>query len=255
MHTMFRCLWMCNACPYSGSSWNVTVISRMPWEKGLPLCTTTTLATTLRIGSSGSSTSFPAQHNSALTSIPALYKHSILTPNCATPWDVKTISYAVSLVSAHTVSSVAPSRRDSSTHAMNAAVLTDAIRTYAFIKNLPSALMTKHSTALDYIPFLMSAQMFIMQKSRVQSSVASASSLMETGRNGALGLRAVSRVRMARRSEHAPALIRPLATVALTVLDQMLTLHCAQNSFVQYMETGRPGPVGLVAQLPVMLDW
>ncbi|KAH3754911.1 hypothetical protein DPMN_189591 [Dreissena polymorpha] len=79
----------------------------------------------------------------------ALYKHSKLTPNYATPWDVKTISYAVPSLLAHTVSSVAPSRRDSSIYAMNAAVLTDAMRTFAFIKNLPSALTTKHSTALD----------------------------------------------------------------------------------------------------------
>ncbi|XP_052235185.1 cysteine-rich venom protein ENH2-like isoform X1 [Dreissena polymorpha] len=89
MHTMFRCPWMCNVCPYSGSSWNVTVISRMPWEKGLPLCTTTTLATTLRISSSGSSTSFPAQHNSGPTAMSR--PHAMGT--CFTVWFMLIMSF------------------------------------------------------------------------------------------------------------------------------------------------------------------
>ncbi|XP_052235190.1 cysteine-rich venom protein ENH2-like [Dreissena polymorpha] len=38
--TMFRCPWMCNVCPYSDAKWNVSAISRMPWEKGLPVCNT-----------------------------------------------------------------------------------------------------------------------------------------------------------------------------------------------------------------------
>ncbi|XP_052235187.1 cysteine-rich venom protein Mr30-like isoform X1 [Dreissena polymorpha] len=64
--TMFRCPWMCNVCPYAASSWGTASNSRMPWEKDLPACTTTTAATSHlpNVVSSSTSDQGPGQDNS-----------------------------------------------------------------------------------------------------------------------------------------------------------------------------------------------
>ncbi|XP_052235505.1 uncharacterized protein LOC127847541 [Dreissena polymorpha] len=88
--TMFRCPWMCNVCPYSDRNWNPILISKMPWEKGLPDCTTTpppttttttttTTATTLT-ASTSRVTQTSAGHSFATSpAIPAIAGSSVAT--------------------------------------------------------------------------------------------------------------------------------------------------------------------------------